>query len=386
MPTFKAVQRLHRIKQDGTAEIQIRVTHNRKVAYVRTGYYVKPAQLVNGIVTKHSDATLLNMKIEEKKSELLQNILRQDLLKEDININKAAGKRPDSTETMFGAIRHVMAKFEAQNQPASYNRMQTNLTYLQEAWEKDKYLADITKIDVELYANYRFKKGNTASTVKKNLTDLATVLNHVDFKGYNQFKAYAKSVKAKPVKREKLTAEDINKLEQVKLKGMADIARDMYLFAYYAHGMRFESVATFKRENIKGGVIRYTMNKGGDHREITIHPKLKAIINKYINGESLYLFPVVKKVHNDWNKKEILGSANTMINNFLINAGQQAGIETRLHFHLSRHSAAYLALVNGVSVEIIKDALGHSKFQTTQGYLKSLSDTKINEAFSKLYE
>lgn len=387
MPTFKAVQRLHRIKKDGTAEIQIRITHNRKVKYVRTGHYIKPKHLKNGLVVNHTDSTLLNLKIEDKISELRQNILKQELLKEEINIGKAAGKRPDTTETMFGAIRHVMAKFEAQNQPASFNRMQTNLTYIQEAWNnKDKYLTDVTKIDVEQYANFRFKKGNKATTVRKNLTDLATVLNHIDFKGYNHFKGYAKTIKAKPVKREKLTADDIRKLEQVKLRGMADIARDMFLFAYYLHGARFESVATFKREYIQGNVIRYTMNKGGDHREISIHPKLKAIISKYITGESLYLFPVVKKMHNDWNKKEILGSANTMINNFLINAGQQGGIETRLHFHLSRHTFAYLSKKKLVHPSVIQDALGHQKASTTQVYLKSLDDDYINEALKGLYD
>lgn len=386
MPTFKAVQRLHRIKKDGTAEIQIRVTHERKVTYVRTGHYVKPKHLKNGEVVNHSDAALLNLKIEDKISEIRKGILRQELLHETINVSKATGKRPESSETMWGAVKHVLKKYEAQNQPSAYYRMKTNLTYIQEAWGRDKYIDDITKIDVELYANYRFQKGNTASTVKKNLKDLATVLNHIDYKGYNHFKAYAKSIKAKPVKREKLTAGDILRLEQVKLKGMADIARDMYLFSFYIHGARFENVATFKREYIKGNVIQYQMNKGGDHREISIHPKLKAIINKYINAETLYLFPVVKKVHNDWNKKEILGSANTMINNFLINAAQQAGIETHVHFHQARHTFAYLSKKKMVHQSVIQDALGHSKASTTQGYLKSLDDDYINDALKGLYE
>lgn len=386
MPTLKACQHLHRIKKDGTAEIHIRITDKRKIVYVRTGYYVKPTQLKEGVVTKHPDAVLLNMGIEKKKSEILQNILRQDLTGEDRNIGKAAGKRPESTETMFGAIKHVMKMYEAQNMPASFNRMKTNLEYIKLAWQKDKYLDDITKLDVEKFANYRYKLGNTASTVKKNLADLGTVLNHVDFKGVNHFADYGKKIKAKPVQREKLTGDEIKLLENVQLKGMADIARDMFLFSFYAHGMRFESVASFKREFIRDDKLFYRMNKGEKVREIFIHPKLKTIINKYINANTIYLFPIVKEVHNDWNKKEILGSANTMINNFLINAAQQAGIERHIHFHQARHTFAYLSKQKNVSTDVIKDALGHSNYATTKGYLKSLSDDHINDALKGVYE
>lgn len=386
MPSFKTLQLPHQIKKDGTAQILIRITHGRKVKYIKTGYYVKPAQLREGIVIKHSDAALMNIAIEEKKSKLLQNILRQDLSGEEINIGKAAGKKPESSETMFGAIKHVMNKYQAQNQPASFNRMKTNFDYLQKAWQKDIYISDITKIDVEKYVNYRYQLGNGASTVKKNLKDLSSVLNHIDYKGRNFFQEYSKSIKAEPVQREKLTADEIKLLESVKLKGLADVARDMFLFSFYTQGSRFESVATLSREAINNNHIIYRMNKGKKIREILIHPKLKNIIEKYFDAKTLYLFPVVKEKHNDWNKKEIIGRANALINNFLNHAAQQAGIERHIHFHLARHAASYLALVSGINTSIIKDALGHSSIRTTEVYLKSLSDDKINEAYKILYE
>ena len=81
---------------------------------------------------------------------------------------------------------------------------------------------------------------------------------------------------------------------------MADLARDMFLFAFYTFGMCFKSVATFKREYIRGDIIKYTTNKGHDRMEILIHPKLAAIITKYISANMLihYIyFPVVKEVH-----------------------------------------------------------------------------------------
>lgn len=221
---------------------------------------------------------------------------------------------------------------------------------------------------------------------EKNLSDLATVLNRVGFKKENLFSEYASTIVAKPVKREKLTAADIQALELVQLTGFADIARDMYLFSFYTHGMRFENVATFKRQYIRGNYIHYTMNKGEDNREIFIHPKLRAIIDKYIHAQTLYLFPVVKKLHNEWTKKEIIGAANTLVNNFIINAAQRAGIETHVHFHQARHTFAYLSKKKMVSPNVIQDALGHSKSSTTERYLKSLDDDTINDALKSVYE
>lgn len=386
MPTLKAVQRLHRIKKDGTAEIQIRVSHNRKTIYVRTGYYVKPAHLIDGVIKKHPESTLLNLMIEDKKAEILQNLLRQDLDDKKLNLNKATGKKPATMQTMFGAIQYVLKTFEIQRKSASYRRMLTNLSYIKEAWGKDIYIDDIKITDVEKFVNYRYQKGNSNSTVKKNLIDLSSVLNHIGYKGDNLFMDYSKKIKADPIKREKLTYAEIRMLENVKLSGLADLARDMYLFSFYTHGMRFENVSTIKREDVQKDHIFYRMNKGHDHREIAIHPKLKAIIQKYIKGTSLYLFPVVKSEHNEWNKKEVIGNANTLINKYLLNAARIAGIEKHISFHTARHTFAYLSKKKMVHVNVIQDALGHSKQSTTQGYLKSLDDDTINNALSVLYE
>lgn len=49
------------------------------------------------------------------------------------------------------------------------------------------------------YIDYRYSKGNGANTIKKNLNDLATVLNFVKYKGDNIFTEYAKRIVPIPV-------------------------------------------------------------------------------------------------------------------------------------------------------------------------------------------
>ena len=49
-----------------------------------------------------------------------------------------------------------------------------------------------------------------------------------------------------------------------------------------------------------------------------------------------------------------------------------AGIEG-VHAHLLRHSAASMALANGMNLVAVRDLLGHSSIMTTSRYLHATS-------------
>ena len=385
--TIKVLQLPHQTKKDGTCPILFRLTQGRKSKYIKTGYSVKPYQFKEGLenwVVKHPDALLINAAIESKRSAMMENIIHADIENHEVDMNSLLDRKHTSNKTVLGVVTQLRQNYEDRKQVAAFNRIKTNIDYLKEAWGKDIMLDELNRQWVEKYANYRFKLGNTASTVKKNLSDIAVALNRADYDGRNHFADYAKTIKPVPVQREKLTIEELKMLENVQLEGLADVARDMFLFSFYCHGMRYESVATFDLKTIRGNSIIYRMNKGQKIREIEIHPKLKAIINKYKQNKSLYLFPVVKKKHDEWTKKEIVNSTNVLMNTYLNRAAILAGINRHIHFHLARHTFATIGLQKGMSLEVLKDSLGHSKFTTTVQYAKSLSDEYINKAVRDL--
>lgn len=386
MATIKVLQLAHQVKVDGTCPILIRVTKNRKSVYSRTGYYVRLDQFQNGKVVKHPDAKMINIAIEVLCSQINDAKVKADIAGINVEASDLAKGRIRDSRTFFAATNKLLETYEARSNVAAFNRLTTNLGYLKEAWGRDLALSELNKDWIEKYANFRYRLGNTSSTVKKNLADLGVVLNNIDFDGKNHFTAYAKTIKTEPVQREKLTAKEISDLEAIELAGLEDQARDMFMFAYYCHGMRFESVATFDVDMIKEGKIYYRMNKGKKLREIEIHPKLQAIIDKYKNAGTKHLFPVVEKDFTEWTKKDVIGAANTLMNTYLKRVGIMTGIGKHIHFHMARHSFATIALQKGVGYEILKDALGHSKFTTTQGYLKSLSDDHVNDAVRKVFD
>jgi integrase/recombinase XerD len=62
-----------------------------------------------------------------------------------------------------------------------------------------------------------------------------------------------------------------------------------------------------------------------------------------------------------------------------------AGITKDLTFHIARHTfASHLQDVTD-NIHVIKDSLGHSKSQTTEIYLKALSDERLDKDMDKLY-
>lgn len=360
---------------------------DRRIKYFSTGYAVKEKQFRSGSenwIVHHPDAILINRAIEVKRAELAERIYKADIAGDNIDVDVLSGKQRGMT--FFSAIRHRLNELELRNQAAMYEKLTGRLAIIREAWDRDIPLSSLSKTWVEKYITYRLSKGIKASTIKKDLSVFSGVLKSVNHGGADYFSLAQSSIKPVPANREKLSSSDIKVLEDTKLSGLNDVARDMFLFAFYAHGMRFESVATFDVKTIKNGFIRYRMNKGQKMREIEIHPKLAAIIEKY-KGGSPYLFPVVKKPVNDvWKKKEIIGSANALINTHLKRVAVICGIDKNLSTHIARHTFAYLALTKGVSRNILKDALGHSSFRVTEGYLKSLSDESINEAVRGVYD
>ncbi len=93
-----------------------------------------------------------------------------------------------------------------------------------------------------------------------------------------------------------LSTSIISQLEELDLKDdqALSMARDIFLFSYYAECMPFYKLVTLRKSDIHDGMIWYDMHK--DRRQlvsIKITPELNDLINNYsMNGE--YVFPLIK--------------------------------------------------------------------------------------------
>lgn len=71
------------------------------------------------------------------------------------------------------------------------------------------------------------------------------------------------------------------------------------------------------------------------------------------------------------------------INRHLQFIGRKAELRQGLHFHVSRHTFAYLLLLHDVDIYTISKLLGHTSIKTTEIYLR-MFDKKKYEAVGKL--
>lgn len=395
MATLQIILKTHRKRNDGTYPVCFQLTIQRKARYLYTGIHVLESQFKKGDgswIRKHTDAILLNRNLELKRRQLMTNLLEAQggllpMTHEAIFEGKERG-------TTIGALLKQKADyFEKKNSKRWFYKMMALKKDVEECFGHDMQLSEIDTEAVNKIGLYYEGKGNNLNTIAgkiKIFRDLiGAEIKTGKYHGINHF-ALVK-FKGQEVKKERLTYEDIKKMEALELGGDAKITRDMFLFSFYAQGMRLENCLLFKKENAKK-MIEYRMNKGRKNREIEIVPQLKKIIEHYIDTPGPYLFPYVKsEPENKWNWQDFKDRLNVKINRELKKVCLQAGISKKVSFHVARHSFASLMKKfqhdNGISdIFLIQKALGHSDIKTTQMYLDSLDDDDVNEQVAKIFE
>lgn len=170
--------------------------------------------------------------------------------------------------------------------------------------------------------------------------------------------------------------EAIRRLEnlEVENKELA-LARDMFLFCYYARGMAFIDLAYLTEKNIQGDTLIYVRKKTGQVLKIGLLPVMKRLIEKYRDPEQPFLFPILKNNHSSFHDYE---SALRLQNKRLGLLGKLIGCY--LSTYVARHTWASVAKMKGIADDVISESMGHTSLKTTQIYIASLDHTRLDKA------
>ncbi len=124
----------------------------------------------------------------------------------------------------------------------------------------------------------------------------------------------------------------------------------------------------------------YIHTKGGKEQVVTIpHIAARRMVGWMVRRpESPWLFPSLRD-----NSRPIYADAVTRA---LPRYAKAAGIERRVYVHLLRHSHASRLAEAGVSIDVIQAALGHSQIETTQRYIRGISNTaRVRKAVDSVF-
>ena len=176
-----------------------------------------------------------------------------------------------------------------------------------------------------------------------------------------------------------ITIDDIRRIKYLNTSNRPalDFAKDILLFSFYTRGMSFVDMAYLRKKDIANGYITYYRKKTGQQLSVELVPDILDIISKYHN-ETQYLLPLIL-VENGTERKQYRNQM-MKINRNLKKIGKMINLSVPLSTYVARHAWATIARDKGISLSVISKGLGHDSEITTQIYLDSLQNSKIDKA------
>lgn len=141
-----------------------------------------------------------------------------------------------------------------------------------------------------------------------------------------------------------------------------DIVRDMFVIQMFT-GMSYSDLMEFDIKDYKEV----------DGRWVTNADRVKTGV-----AFVAHLLPPVVEVLKKYDM-QVPRMTNEVYNRALKKIQDKAGITTRLHSHLARHTFATYMLSNGVKLDNLQRMMGHSDVKMTQRYAKTLAQSVHSE-------
>ena len=358
--------------------VEVRVTIDRITKYISTGVRVHKNEWATDLVVNRQDADILNERLAiifEKVSRHASECVKQsktfdvesvkqivwkqvELSKDEPTFVQWCEKQIPLLGVSEGTTKHYKPLITRLTEYGRMNRWQD--VTVENIANFDSWLHQITKpiSDAALKSGKKPEKLSDGAVYNyhkclKALLNRALVFGLIVNNPYNRLKGKFKRGDRENL--EYLTDEEMQKFEAIILpKGdILDVVHDLFTFQMYT-GLPFSDMQSFDANDYKwdGKAWRHVgerIKTGVPYVSQLLPPAVK-VLEKY-----------------GW---EIPQISNADYNRHLKSLGQMAGIKTRLHSHLARHTFATWMLRHGVSIENVSKMLGHTNIKQTQRYAK----------------
>lgn len=388
-------------RKNGTCPIIFRLSHNRQTTSIKTGYFVEPkfwskekskifnsykgyrnipeinSDLLTGLLEKRE--VLIKLHNSNELSSLSVKDLRQKLEKtkpEGVSLTSFTLDLIKDLKEMkrFGTARAYTYMLESVSKHIGSNN--------------DIPFSRITSTFLKEFEVAYISRGNSYNALSAILRSLRAVINKSEtLKGENYpFSKY--KIKQKQTAKRAISIEALNKILNLQIdeKHVCFETRNIFIISFYLWGINYKDLAYLKVGNIVDGRIQYQRAKTGKQFSIKILPEIQGIIDYYSNGKerSEFLLPIIKRESGEDRFKDVMWYRKRYNAN-LRELAQICGIEEKLTSYVARHSFATHAESVDIPIRVISNMLGHSKLATTEIYLKSLSQSKLDDFQDQIF-
>jgi len=361
-PSIKVAQKDY-TRKNGTRNIFLRLTINRKSKYFPINVYVNPDHFKSGAVSrsdpdyKNKNSLIDHYFIKAKKIlfdyRIEDKFLTFDKFQRDFD-NGSYGSK-SFLDFYEGQIEILKDKLEI-NTIKAYK---SQLIKLKE-FRKEILFNDIDLNFISVYEGFIIKhKKNNKNTVIKSLTYIKSILNKAVAHGIikeNPMKNY--TLGSITGDRQFLSLDELNILEKLlynnHLKPNKSNVLRYFLFCCYT-GLRYQDIKKFRfRDIINDKYIYLQMIKTKEPVYIPLNRKAKDLMpgKGFINQN---VFKVLTDQPTNRYLKEIMITA---------------GIQKKISFHCARHTFATVSKSQGIPYDVISKILGHTDIKTIKIYTR----------------
>lgn len=358
----------NRTKKGQEGPLEVRVTRERKSYYINTGVRVRASQWSFDRVVNHPQADVLNERLGIILAKVMHII--NESLASGIELDADAIKRQvwtgDRSRAFLDWIREEIERLDIRpGTRKHYRTLYKRLTQFggMTGWS-DVTADNVVAFDVWLrsIAGRPLPLSEAGRhNYHKNLKCLLNRAVTLELLGNNPYtRLRGKFGRGKKESTEYLTDDEVAAIEQLRITPgtIMEKARDLFIFQLWT-GLSYQDAEAFDIRKYKciDGKWRLVGQriKTGEPFVSQLLPPAVAILEKY-----------------GWNVPQI---HNAVYNRELHSIGIAAGIHTRMHSHLARHTFATFMLRNGVKLENVSKMLGHTNIKQTLRYAKVLAES-----------
>ena len=399
MANTKFILREDKTGKNGKAPIYMRIYQDGKTVQISIEERIHPEQwnTAGKVKRNHPNSTRLNHKLDTIQAKIKDALLAAE--HQNLTFSSADFKdilRGYKKTDFFQFARKMMDRKSSQWIIVNQRKRESHFKKFSAFLGRDAYpIANIsieTLYDYELYLKSIGNKVNTIYTNMKTLKMIfrAAVREDIITESQNPFNHY--KLKTEKTFRTYLVEDEIDRIKALDLSDSQRVAlaRDMFLFAIYAGGMRVSDLLLLKQHAYRSGKLTYRMFKTKEIvQDQPIAQTARDIAEKYINQNpdpGKYLFPFVDPSNLatfELDRHRIINLHTTKYNKLLKIVALRADIHSKLTSHVARHTFATLMLSKDQSIETVGRILRHSNIRETQIYAKVM-DKAVETAMSKL--
>ena len=392
MATFKALILSHHKKEDGTYNVKIRVTHNRKVKYIRTSYYLTATDVSKRKRNGKEEIKIKNQSIIDAVDSIIMDYRKKlipvgssvDGWDVDRLVKYLANDTASFSLDFISYGRKYADSIIAKGKVSTGRLYHTSLNALVRFLGRERLdILEITTKFLKSLENHlaneprqQISHGKLVKSSKpKSERTILMVMSHVktiyelakdEYNDednaiinipYSPFSKY-KMVKVKPAKHRVLSVEQVQKIIDHPYTGkdtMEDLAKDVFILSFALMGINTADL--YEVSDLQGNILTYMRKKTRDRRndqatmKVRIEPEIMGLFAKY-RGDGLVF---------DFAKRYKDGKAfNRAINAGLDKIGKAIGVP-ELTFYYARHSMASIC-ANVLNIEIarVDEMLNHA--------------------------